>query len=398
MKKLSLILIIGIIQFTAYPQDNKIPVFEIYGQVMTDIGYNFNQVNPLYFDVMRPTQLPAYKNEFGTDGNVYFGVRQSSLGFKSYTNTRFGELRTRFDFDLFGVGANAGQTTFHMLYAWVELGKLGVGHHWSLFCDFDGFPNIVEYWGPSGMSLCKNVQVRYSPIVGKNRITFALERPGASADEGIYRDRIELDDVEPKFNLPDFTAEFRMTRDWGYAELSGALRKIEWVDQGIYDSYDLSGKALGWGFNLSSKLLLGSNDAFKGQVIYGEGIQNLMNDATTDIGIQNNFGNPTAPVKGVALPIFSFSTYLDHKWNEKFTSSVGFSLVNITNSDAQPDDAYRQGKYASINLLYYPVPNLMAGTELIWISRDNFRDDWHTTATKIQFSCRYNFLHRFDKK
>jgi hypothetical protein len=159
--------------------------------------------------------------------------------------------------------------------------------------------------------------------------------------------------------------------------------------------YDLSGKDLGWGLNLSTKLKLGSKNAFKGQFIYGEGIQNLMNDATTDIGIQNNFQNPTTPVKGVALPIASFSTYLDHKWTEKLSSSVGFSLVNITNSNGQTDDAYHQGKYASANILYYPVPNLMAGAEVTWISRDNFKDGWHTSATKIQFSCRYNFLQRF---
>ena len=221
MKRVTFTLIGSMICFSIFAQETAKPSFEIYGQIMTDVGYNFNQVNPLYFDVMRPTQLPSYKNEYGTDGNTYFSVRQSSLGFKSYTDTRFGELKARFDFDLFGVGPNAGQTTFHMLYAWIELGKLAVGHNWSMFCDFDGFPNTVEYWGPVGMSLCKNVQIRYIPIQGDTRLAFALERPGASADEGIYSDRIELTDVQPKFNLPDFSSEFRITRSWGYAELSG---------------------------------------------------------------------------------------------------------------------------------------------------------------------------------
>jgi hypothetical protein len=153
MKKLILALTCCLFFINLFSQEAKKTTFEISGQVMTDVGYDFNQVNPLYFDVMRPTQLPAYANEYGTDGNVFFSVRQSMLGFKSFTQTRYGELMTRFSFDLFGVGSNAGQTTFHMLYAYAELGMLGVGHNWSLFCDFDGFPNIVEYWGPSGMSL-----------------------------------------------------------------------------------------------------------------------------------------------------------------------------------------------------------------------------------------------------
>lgn len=136
---------------------------------------------------------------------------------------------------------------------------------------------------------------------------------------------------------------------------------------------------------------------FRGQVVYGEGIENFMNDAPTDIGIKHDLGNATSPIKGVALPVTGFSAYLDHKWNEKFSSSVGYSLVNITNSDGQANDAFHRGQYASANLLYYLTPNLMAGGEVIWINRENYNDGWQTSATKIQFSCRYDFLQRFYK-
>ncbi|MBK6964307.1 MAG: hypothetical protein IPH20_10285 [Bacteroidales bacterium] len=74
------------------------------------------------------------------------------------------------------------------------------------------------------------------------------------------------------------------------------------MDQGN-EPYDLSGKAIGWGFNLSTNLKLGTKDVFIAQAIYGQGIQNYMNDAPTDIGIQNDFSNTNAPVKGVALPL-----------------------------------------------------------------------------------------------
>ena len=52
--------------------------------------------------------------------------------------------------------------------------------------DIDVFPNTVEYWGPAGMVFFRNVQFRYMPIQGDTRLTFALERPGASSDQGIY--------------------------------------------------------------------------------------------------------------------------------------------------------------------------------------------------------------------
>lgn len=314
--KVILCLLSLFVVISGYSQDKRQTQIEFSGHVMTDMGYNFNQIHPDYFDVMRPTQLPAYKNEFGTDGNVFFGVRQSFLDINSYTSTKFGKLKIRIAFDLLGVGANSGTTTFHMLYAFAELGMFSIGHNWSLFSDIDGFPNMIEYWGPVGLSLCKNVQLRFIPLQGANRFAIALESPGASRDGGIYADRIELDDVEPKFNLPDLTAEFRLTRDWGYTELAGALRKIEWIDMGN-QPFDLSGKVLGWGVNFSSNLKLNAKNVLVVQTIYGEGIQNLMNDAPSDIGIKNDFTNVNSPVKGVAIPLFSYSIYLNREWNKK---------------------------------------------------------------------------------
>jgi hypothetical protein len=396
MKKSIFTLALSLIFVFLFAQDEKKTVFEISGQVMTDMGYNFNQSNPDYYDVMRPTQLPAYKNQYGVDGNVFFGVRQSMLGFKSFTPTKYGELTTRFAFDLFGVGNDAGKTAFHILYAYAELGMLGVGHNWSLFCDFDGFPNMVEYWGPVGMSLCKNVQVRFIPIQGKNRLAFALERPGASADEGIYRNRIELDSISPRFSLPDLSAEFRMSRSWGYVELAGLVRKIEWVDQATH-AYDISGSAIGWGFNLSTNLKISKKDVFVGQAIIGQGIQNYMNDAPTDIGIKNDFSNAKSPIKGVALPLFTFETYLNHQWNEKFSSAIGYSAIHTENTDGQHADAFRNGRYASTNLLFYPTPTMMAGVELQWINRENYNDGWKSSATRVQFSFRYSFKQEFYK-
>src|SRR5688572_5186862 len=180
-------------------EEEKQKVMEIYGFIMMDAGYNFNQIHPDWFDVVRPTKLPSFKNEFGTDGNTYFSVRQTRLGFKNYFQTGLGELKTHFEFEMFGTGVDAGQTTLRLRHAYAELGKWGVGQYWSPFMDIDVFPNTVEYWGPTGMAFFRNVQLRFMPIQGPTRLTIALERPGASADQGIYSDRIELADVKPRF-------------------------------------------------------------------------------------------------------------------------------------------------------------------------------------------------------
>ena len=96
------------------------------------------------------------------------------------------------------------------------------------------------------------------PIQGATRLTVALERPGASADQGIYSGRVELVGVVPRFRMPDLSAEYRKGGDWGYVEAAGILRSIEWVDQNT-DGMDLTDRVLGWGLNLSTNLKLGGN-------------------------------------------------------------------------------------------------------------------------------------------
>ncbi len=149
IKDITSLILLFIFMLTAQAQDAaEQKSFEVYGFVMTDAGYNANQIHPDWFDVIRPTKLPSYEGEFGTDGNAYFSVRQTRFGVKSYLPTSLGELKTTFEFELFGTGVDAGQTTFRLRHAYAELGKFGVGQYWSPFMDADVFPNTLEYWGP----------------------------------------------------------------------------------------------------------------------------------------------------------------------------------------------------------------------------------------------------------
>ena len=376
--------------------EEKQKTMEIYGFIMMDAGYNFNQIHPDWFDVVRPTKLPAFKNQYGTDGNFFMSVRQTRLGFKNYFQTGLGELKTHFEFEMFGTGVDAGQTTMRLRHAYAELGQFGAGQYWSPFMDIDVFPNTVEYWGPTGMAFFRNVQIRYMPIQGDTRLTFALERPGASADQGIYSDRVELTNVKPRFPLPDLSAEYRFGRPWGYVELAGIARRMEWEDMDPTGP-DLTGEAIGWGLNLSTNIKIGKKATFRGSYLYGEGVQNYMNDAPVDVGIKTT-GNPVTAVEGVALPVTGIVAFVDINWNEKFSSSLGYSSIDIGNSNGQADDAFDKGQYAVGNLMWYPVKNAMMGVEFQWGDRSNFNDGWSTTISKVQFSFKYNFSQTFYKK
>jgi hypothetical protein len=237
------------------------------------------------------------------------------------------------------------------------------------------------------------VQVRFMPIQGDTRLTIALERPGASADQGIYAGRVELQGVKPRFPLPDLSAEYRQAFKFGYIELAGIARKMEWEDQdGV--GPDLSGDAVGWGLNLSTNINLGKKIVFRGAALTGEGVQNYMNDAPVDVGIRKT-GVAGNPIEGVALPLTGLTAFFDINWNPKFSSSIGYSEIDIDNSDGQTADAFKKGQYAIANLAYYPVKNAMMVVEGQWGKRENFNDGFTSDIKKVQFTFKYNFAQAF---
>jgi hypothetical protein len=366
---------------------------DIYGAAMFDTGYEGKSSNPNWFDVMRPTQLPSYSGQYGPGGNWFTSIRQSRFGVKTFTPTRFGELKTIFEFELFGTGVDAGQTTFRIRHAWGELGQIGAGQTWSPFMDPDVFPNSVEYWGPNGMVFFRNVQLRWTPWhKGDSNFMIALERPGASGSGGAYSDYLELQHIQPHLRAPDVSLHYRYASEWGHVQLAGIFRDIRWADTNPVP-YDLSGSSLGWGVNLSANVKV-SKEVLRLQSVYGDGIANYMNDATLDVAPENNFSNPQKPIKGKAVPVLGLVAFMDFNWNKYFTSTAGWSMVQMTNPSGSALSDFHRGNYALVNLLYYPVKNMFLGPELQFGTRDNWHDGFSASDWRVQFSVKYNFKYQ----
>lgn len=366
----------------------------LYGHAMLDMGYQFNQNDPNWFDVLRPTRLPAFENQYGDDGSWFSSVRQSRFGVTSTVPTRAGDLYTLFEFELFGVGADEGQTTFRLRHAYGELGQFGAGQYWSGFMDIDVFPNSIEYWGPSGMIFYRNIQARWTPWRADDgsRFVITLEQPGGSGDEGVLADLIEAEGVRGDFELPDLAAHYRVAGDWGHLQAAAILREIRWVDT-VDDAIDLSGDELGWGINLSTNVNLGRH-VFRGSLTYGEGIQNYFNDSTADIGIALRPDRPELPIAGEAIPVLGLVAFLDLNWSDRWTSTIGYSLQDNDLPDLAADTSFERGQYALANLLYHPAPNMFFGPEIQWAQRDNY-GPFSSDDFRVQFSAKYLFNFMF---
>ncbi len=375
--------------------------FEIYGFAQADYIQDFGRVNPDWEDTLRPSRIPvANPEEFGSDGQAMVSVKQSRFGVKGNFPTAKGDIRTVFDFDLFGVGDDAGQTTFRLRNVYGEWGQLLAGQTNSLFMDGDIFPNTIDYWGPNGMVFLRNPQIRWTPLSGTNTFAVALENPSNDIDSGQYRQVDDFPGVQGDQKYPDLTAQYRNKGDWGHVQVAGILRWIgaEVVadkDPGtaedigvVYDDNDT-----GWGVNVTTVINVLAKDAIRAGVVYGDGIASYMNDGGMDAGPDQGLlpdGSLPGNTKVEAVPLLGVSVYYDHWWSSQFSSSIGYSYNEVDNTDGQTADTYKKGQYSSVNLLYYPVENIMVGGEFLWGDRENKNGD-SNNDTRAQFSVKYSF-------
>ena len=143
----------------------------------------------------------------------------------------------------------------------------------------------------------------------------------------------------------------------------------------------------GWGINLSTGLKVWDQDMLKLQLVYGEGIGNYMNDGGIDIA--PDALDPNA-ARAEAVPLLGISAYYDHYWNDKWSTSIGWSMNDLDSSAGQAGNEFTKGQIVQVNLLHYPRDNVMMVTQFIWRKRKDISgatgDDY-----RIQFSLKVGF-------
>jgi hypothetical protein len=381
----------------ARAQADDQPMLEIYGFAQLDYIQDFNRVDPDWDATLRPSKIPTTQGTFGDNGQSIISVRQSRLGVKGHQEVAGQELTFKFEFDLFGVGDDAGQTTFRLRHAYGSWGPILAGQTNSVFMDGDTFPNTVDYWGPIGMVFLRNPQVRYTYKTGSNEFAIAIEKPGNDIDPGNIR-RIDPElgaNIRSDEKWPDLTAHWRYDDGWGHVQLAGILRKVGFETIGTPNNEPKDSK-MGWGINGSASFKVWNKDRLHLSAVYGEGIASYMNDGGTDLGpkISEIVVPPTGPpfvrLRPDVVPLLGLMAYYDHYWSDHLSTSVGWSMNKLDNLSFQAPDAFQTGQYASINLLYTPDPRLLMGAEFLWGEREdkggNKGDDM-----RLQVTFKYSF-------
>ncbi|WP_279244448.1 DcaP family trimeric outer membrane transporter [Candidatus Litorirhabdus singularis] len=381
------------------PEASKTPRLsaQVYGFAQADAIYDFKQVDPNWTDTLRVSTIPTQSGTYGNDGDFVFSVRQSRLGIKGDYGD---DVTFLLEGELFGVGADEGQTTLRVRHAWATYRNLGMGQTWSNFMDIDIFPNTIDYWGPTGMVFYRNQQARYTFATGADEFAISIEDPSTALSVGRFRDTTvcnlpnppedcessgsTAEDLFQSYNeLPDLTGRYRKNGDFGHFQVAGIVRHLgyERLDTGA------KGDEIGWGINTSASLKTFGQDRLKLQVAYGEGIGNYMNDGGLDIA-PDSADISTASAE--TIPLLGISAYYDHYWNQQWSTSIGWSMTDLDTTAGQAPGEFKRGQIAQVNVLHHPTDNVMLGTEFLWGEREDVSGA-RGTDYRIQFSLKVNF-------
>ena len=371
--------------------------FEIYGFAQVDWIQDTKRVDPNWMDAFRPSKIAAPEGEFGTNGQSDISVKQTRFGVKGTLPT--GEstppVTFKFEFDFFGTGVDAGQTTIRLRHAYGEWGQLLGGQTHSLFMDIDVFPNVIDYWGPPGMVFLRDPQIRWTAYrTATDLLAIALERPSNDIDAGNVRleQGFESFSVQPDQTIPDFTVQYRHDDNWGHVQASGILRRVGYQYKVTEPEPYQKGDQTGWGIQLSGAFKTIGKDQLLLSVVHGAGIASYMNDGGMDAAPTSVPEGPgiNQSIAGEAVPLTGAVAYYDHYWNTQLSSSIGYSFTQVANTDLQNTTAFHKGQYASTNLLWYPADRVMIGVEVMWGKLTN-NDGTTGDDVRFQFSAKYNF-------
>jgi len=374
------------------PKDHNL---ELYGFAQLDAIQDFKRVNPDWDATLRPSRIPTEKGEFGGNGQSIFSVRQSRLGAKATGILAGKPYEAKFEFDLFGTGVDAGQTTFRVRHMYAKWGQFLAGQTNTLFMDGDIFPNVIDYWGPTGMVFVRTPQLRWT-FLDRNGWTaaVALEHPSDDIDPGNIRliDENVAANIQGNEELPDLTAAVRYGGGWGHVRLAGILRKVGYDTRGTEDN-EPDGKETGWGINATSAIKLGMATPRLG-VVYGRGIATYMNDGGMDLApAVSTVVEPPSIIlvpRAEAVKLLGVSAYVDLQWSKKLSSAIGYSFTKVDNTNFQDPTAFHKGEYASVNLLWTPADPIMIGSELLWGKRTDNDGDTGSDL-RLQTSFKWSF-------
>jgi hypothetical protein len=331
------------------------------GYVKVDLIHDFNAISsPDYFDVSKiPTD--------GSEGeSTHMNAKETRLFVDVRSPSKVGEMRAYVEGDFYGSGG-----ALRLRHAFVEIGGMWLaGQWWSNFMDENIIPPTLDFEKPGAYAFARHAMFRWKKSVSENSyIALALEEPSTNAQAPANPGHFESP-------LPDFTARYRYTQEWGHVQLSGFAALLRYrFNAGGSDEVSL------FGLNLSGQVNLLEKDKIIYQGVYGPGVGRYRGGMSAALDRNGNLE---------ALTDMGFTLGYEHHWSPAFSSLIVFNYGSVNNTDGQPTNNVKMVTYGAINFLWYFAENAMAGVEYLYGTREDIDGD-NGSANRLQFSVKYAF-------
>jgi len=298
----------------------------------------------------------------GTESDTTFSAhaRQSRFGFKTYTDTSYGELVTRIEGDFFGGGSD-GSGQFRLRHAYGEFGPFLIGQTWGLFTPIDSYPNSLDFQGTAGIPFNRPIQARYTHDFGNGFNAIAsLERDSAdsSGDDAFGG--------STGARVPSLNGAVTYAFGDNFVKLAGIYRQLD----GATETVD------GYGINLSGHAALWEGGLLQASLTTGEAIGSM------DVfGLPDISGNDALAHSGITIGI-----------TQKISPKVSIALVGgYSDTDFGTDlTAIENITTVHATVYYNPMEKVSLGVEFIYADVERFNGT-SFDASRLQASAQFDF-------
>lgn len=341
------------------------------GTAEYDFGGIVNDVD--FYPALIAKKGPNYaRNQFQMD------ITTSTLFLKLV-----GHTKALGDFVVYTAGDFRGDgMTFQLQNAYVSFLGFTAGYSYGNFMDLSALPPTIDFAGPNGSAFYRTTQLSYLCNHLKNwKFGLGIEMPSV---DGTTTSGLSISTQR----MPDFTGSAQY--NWNansHIKLAAIVRSMTYSSAVHQKAYSTTG----YGLQASSTFNLGKKWQAFGQVNYGKGIGQYLNDfSNLNVDL---VPDPEREGRMQALPMLGWYAGLQYNLCPSIFLSTSYSLSRLYSENGYPSDEpdmYRKGQYLVTNIFWNVSSNLQVGAEYLRGWREDFNGD-SRHANRMNALVQYSF-------
>ncbi|MFR9503425.1 MAG: DcaP family trimeric outer membrane transporter [Rikenellaceae bacterium] len=316
----------------------------------------------------QPSNIPT-STDWGDEDYLNFDVTASRLSLEIVQSTdALGDVKIFVEGDFRGTG-----NTMRLRQAYIDMKGFIAGYAWSFMSDLAASAPTIDITGVNSRTFLRTQMLGYRTSLCET-LTAGISLEVPSLTTSYIDGACDLNQRVP--NIPFY---IQHKSSLGHIKVGGMIRTMQYGAEASEERESV----IGWGAQVSGSLNV-NGVKFFAQGIYGEGINNYINDISSlPINLMSTDG-----VTLESTPMGGFSLGGSYKISDNVTFAASGSIVENFGDEEYFAGQYKSSSYFAATLLYTPAPRITLGLEGLDGSRTNFGGD-ATKASRFTVMVKY---------